>query len=142
MPAALLRLFSTQDTPSQSTNNDEREQELKKTLGILGKPALSVTELEKQLLQPPTLEIAKSMFNNSNTTIEHLAKPILIENNQVCSLIISLKLYGTSVEMINFLSFFYYLSDFRLFILFSDPEISLEISVCFEIFLFIRIVQV
>jgi hypothetical protein len=51
MPAALMRLFSTQDTPL--ANNDEREQELKKTLGILGKPSLSVSELEKQLLQPP-----------------------------------------------------------------------------------------
>lgn len=56
MPAALLRLFSAQDNPSQTINNDEREQELKKTLGILGKPALSVTELEKQLLQPSTTE--------------------------------------------------------------------------------------
>ena len=52
MPTALLRLFSAQDNPSQLANNDEREQELKKTLGILRKPALSVTELEKQFLQP------------------------------------------------------------------------------------------
>jgi hypothetical protein len=64
MPAALLRLFSTQDNSSQSINNDEREQELKKTLGILGKPALSVTELEKQLLQPPPT-------NNSLQTPPH-----------------------------------------------------------------------
>jgi hypothetical protein len=60
MPNALLRLFSTQDNPSQSIHNDEREQELKKTLGILGKPALSVTELEKQFLQ--------SSVNNSNSS--------------------------------------------------------------------------
>lgn len=54
MPAALVRLFSTQDAPIPSINVDEREQELKKTLGILSKPALSVTELEKQLLHPPS----------------------------------------------------------------------------------------
>lgn len=53
MPAVLLRLFSAQETSTQSTTiNDERGEELKKTLGISGKPALSVTELEKQLLQP------------------------------------------------------------------------------------------
>ncbi|CAF1156161.1 unnamed protein product [Rotaria sordida] len=88
MPAALLRLFSTQDTSIQSTNNDEREQELKKTLGILGKPALSVTELEKQLLQPSSLEITKTMItstgtnnnNHNNNTIESLVKPVQIEN--------------------------------------------------------------
>jgi hypothetical protein len=83
MPAALLRLFSTQDTSSQPTINDEREQELKKTLGILGKPALSVTELEKQLLQPSSSEASKHMVNNSsgnNSTIENLAKPVPISN--------------------------------------------------------------
>ncbi|CAF3390249.1 unnamed protein product [Rotaria sp. Silwood1] len=84
MPAALLRLFSTQDTQVQLTNNDEREQELKKTLGILGKPALSVTELEKQLLQPSSLDITKAMANftgnNNNYTIENLVKPVQIEN--------------------------------------------------------------
>lgn len=52
MPAALLRLFSTKESTTAPV--DEREQELKKTLGILGKPALSVTELEKQLLPPST----------------------------------------------------------------------------------------
>ena len=57
MPPVLLRLFSTQESLTQSnTNNDERGEELKKTLGISGKPALSVTELEKQLLQPSTSE--------------------------------------------------------------------------------------
>jgi hypothetical protein len=80
MPAALLRLFSTQDTSSQPTINDEREQELKKTLGILGKPALSVTELEKQLLQPSTSETTKHTVNNSNNTIENLARPVPIVN--------------------------------------------------------------
>ncbi|CAF0828062.1 unnamed protein product [Rotaria sp. Silwood1] len=84
MPAALLRLFSTQDTQVQLTNNDEREQELKKTLGILGKPALSVTELEKQLLQPSSLDITKAMANftgnNNNYTIGNLVKPVQIEN--------------------------------------------------------------
>ncbi|CAF0892700.1 unnamed protein product [Rotaria sp. Silwood1] len=84
MPAALLRIFSTQDTQVQLTNNDEREQELKKTLGILGKPALSVTELEKQLLQPSSLDITKAMANftgnNNNYTIENLVKPVQIEN--------------------------------------------------------------
>ena len=45
-----MRLFSAHDTPL--ANNGEREQELKKTLGIQGKPPLSVSELEKQMLQP------------------------------------------------------------------------------------------
>ncbi|CAF2095494.1 unnamed protein product [Rotaria magnacalcarata] len=85
MPAALLRLFSTQDASSAAVaNNDEREQELKKTLGILGKPALSVTELEKKLLQPPSLEITKPMVvsknNNNYNTIESLSKHVSIEN--------------------------------------------------------------
>ncbi|UJR35391.1 hypothetical protein I4U23_028148 [Adineta vaga] len=50
MPAVLLRLFSTQESIIQ--NSEERGEELKKTLGISVKSALSVTELEKQLLQP------------------------------------------------------------------------------------------
>jgi hypothetical protein len=74
MPAALLRLFSTQDNSSQAINNDEREQELKKTLGILGKPALSVTELEKQFLQPP------STVENSVETPPHSMSPCVITN--------------------------------------------------------------
>ena len=65
MPAALMRLFSTQDTPL--ANNDEREQELKKTLGILGKPPLSVSELEKQLLHPP-LPVDTTGLTVSNAT--------------------------------------------------------------------------
>ncbi len=67
MPAVLLRLFSTQDT-----SQDDRGEELKKTLGISGKSALSVTELEKQLLQPSsTQETTKPVLNN-----ESLAKPV------------------------------------------------------------------
>jgi hypothetical protein len=70
MPAVLLRLFSTQD-PS-TINQDDRGEELKKTLGISGKSALSVTELEKQLLQPSsTQETTKPVLNN-----ESLAKPV------------------------------------------------------------------
>ncbi|CAF0834176.1 unnamed protein product [Adineta steineri] len=82
MPAALLRLFSIQDNPLQPTNNDEREQELKKTLGILGKPALSVTELEKQLLQPSSSEPTKSMITSTGNPniVEILVKPIPISN--------------------------------------------------------------
>lgn len=90
MPAALLRLFSTQDTATLPTNNDEREQELKKTLKILGKPALSVTELEKQLLQPPPVEMMKPittslMNHNNNNIIEDLAKNLLPIETKVCS---------------------------------------------------------
>jgi hypothetical protein len=83
MPAALLRLFSNQDIPLQSMNNDEREQELKKTLGILGKPALSVTELEKQLLQSSSAaDITKHMVTSTgnNNAIENLVKPVPISN--------------------------------------------------------------
>ncbi|CAF1128647.1 unnamed protein product [Adineta steineri] len=84
MPAALLRLFSIQDNPLQPTNNDEREQELKKTLGILGKPALSVTELEKQLLQPSSSEPTKSMITSTGNPniVEILVKPIPISNKK------------------------------------------------------------
>jgi len=72
MPAVLLRLFSTQET--STINHDERGEELKKTLGISGKSALSVTELEKQLLQPSSSqESQKSLSNNDN-----LAKPVPI----------------------------------------------------------------
>jgi hypothetical protein len=68
MPAVLARLFSTQDVCTSSgnalqTNQDEREQELKKTLGIRVKPAMSVTELEKQFLQ---LDVTNDM-----STFEH-----------------------------------------------------------------------
>jgi hypothetical protein len=77
MPAALMRLFSTQDNSSQSINNDEREQELKKTLGILGKPALSVTELEKQLLQPPS---PLPIVDNSLQTPPHSISPCIVTN--------------------------------------------------------------
>ncbi|CAF0876288.1 unnamed protein product [Rotaria sp. Silwood1] len=75
MPAVLLRLFSTQETSTQSnTNNDERGEELKKTLGISGKSALSVTELEKQLLQPTSSqETIKTDVHNDN-----LEKPVPI----------------------------------------------------------------
>ena len=72
MPAVLLRLFSTQD--SSIINQEERGEELKKTLGISGKSALSVTELEKQLLQPAsTQESTKTVLNNEN-----LPKPVPI----------------------------------------------------------------
>lgn len=70
MPPALLRLFSTQDISIQ--NQEERGEELKKTLGISGKSALSVTELEKQLLQPT------SSTQEAVKTNEHLAKAIPI----------------------------------------------------------------
>lgn len=80
MPAVLLRLFSTQDTTAATAttqsniSHDERGEELKKTLGISGKPALSVTELEKQLFQPSSSqETAKPVLNNDN-----LPKPIPI----------------------------------------------------------------
>ena len=69
MPAVLLRLFSTQETSIQSNMiNDERGKELKKTLGISGKPALSVTELEKRLLQPSISQETKKtpVLNNDN----------------------------------------------------------------------------
>ncbi|CAF1316087.1 unnamed protein product [Adineta ricciae] len=80
MPAALLRLFSTQDAPASGTNNDEREQELKKTLGIVGKPALSVTELEKKLFHPPssTIETTKSIVNTHSP--DNIVKPVPILN--------------------------------------------------------------
>jgi len=81
MPAALLRLFSTQDNPSQTINNDEREQKLKKTLGILGKPALSVTELEKQLLQPSSsLPIVDNSVQTPPYSISPTAVPIPIND--------------------------------------------------------------
>jgi hypothetical protein len=68
MPAVLLRLFSTQETSIQSImSSDERGEELKKTLKISGKSALSVTELEKQLLQPvSSQEPTKTVVNNDN----------------------------------------------------------------------------
>jgi hypothetical protein len=68
MPAVLLRLFSTQETSTQSImSSDERGEELKKTLKISGKSALSVTELEKQLLQPvSSQEPTKTVVNNDN----------------------------------------------------------------------------
>ena len=69
MPAVLLRLFSTQENSTQSVmNNDERGEELKKTLGISGKSALSVTELEKQLLQPASSQetTTKTVSNKDN----------------------------------------------------------------------------
>jgi hypothetical protein len=75
MPAVLLRLFSTQDSTTQATMNpDERGEELKKTLGISGKPALSVTELEKQFLQPATSHQTEKLVTNN----ENLAKPVPI----------------------------------------------------------------
>jgi hypothetical protein len=73
MPAVLLRLFSTQDSNTQTTmNTDERGEELKKTLGISGKPALSVTELEKQFLQSSTSQQTEKPVSNN----ENLAKPV------------------------------------------------------------------
>lgn len=73
MPAVLLRLFSTQDSSAQ--NQDDRGEELKKTLGISGKSALSVTELEKQFLQPPPSQEQTKIPANPN---DHLAKPVPI----------------------------------------------------------------
>jgi transcriptional regulator of met regulon len=89
MPSALLRLFSIQDNPSQSINNDEREQELKKTLGILGKPALSVTELEKQFLQPLSINNSVSSCALTNaiqdwtTSNQNLLNGISPSNHQI-----------------------------------------------------------
>ena len=60
MPAALLRLFSTQETTIITQNSEDRGEELKKTLGISAKSALSVTELEKQLLQPSVSQEANN----------------------------------------------------------------------------------
>ena len=75
MPAVLLRLFSTQDTTPTSTNNtDDRGEELKKTLGISGKSALSVTELEKQFLQPSSSQEVKQPTSDN----QNLPKPIPI----------------------------------------------------------------
>ena len=72
MPAVLLRLFSTQENSTQSVmNNDERGEELKKTLGISGKSALSVTELEKQLLQPASTQ-------ETSIKTDNLPKPVPI----------------------------------------------------------------
>ncbi|CAF1682807.1 unnamed protein product, partial [Adineta ricciae] len=60
MPAALLRLFSTQETTIITQSSEDRGEELKKTLGISVKSALSVTELEKQLLQPSVSQEANN----------------------------------------------------------------------------------
>lgn len=84
MPAVLLRLFSTQDpTPSSATtttttnNSDERGEELKKTLGISGKSAFSVTELEKQFLQPSSSSSSSSQeIKQTQSDNENLAKPV------------------------------------------------------------------
>lgn len=69
MPAVLLRLFS-------ANNSDDRGEELKKTLGISGKSAFSVTELEKQFLQPSSSQEVKQPSEN-------LPKPIPIAT-KVC----------------------------------------------------------
>ena len=82
MPAVLLRLFSTQDPPpstaAATTNNaDDRGEELKKTLGISGKSALSVTELEKQFLQPSSSSSSSSQeIKQTQSDNENLAKPV------------------------------------------------------------------
>jgi hypothetical protein len=89
MPAALARLFSAKETHSNSSqaNHDEREEELKKTLGILRKPALSVTELEKQLLQANSrlqtvddLSIYSSFGINHSVPVDKLVKPVPISS--------------------------------------------------------------
>jgi len=82
MPAVLLRLFSTQETSTVSImSSDERGEELKKTLKISGKSALSVTELEKQLLQPlSSQEPTKTVVNNDN-----LLKSVPITTTKVFS---------------------------------------------------------
>ena len=73
MPPVLLRLFSAQDSNTQPTmNTDERGEELKKTLGIAGRPPLSVTELEKQFLQSSTSQQPEKPVSNS----ENLPKPV------------------------------------------------------------------
>lgn len=81
MPAVLLRLFSTQDPPpstaAATTNNaDDRGEELKKTLGISGKSALSVTELEKQFLQPSSSSSSSQEIKQTQSDNENLAKPV------------------------------------------------------------------
>jgi len=72
MPPILMRLFSAQEPLIQ--NPDERGEELKITLGISGKPALSVTELEKQLLQPAS----NQQSTKPKTNTDNLAKPVPI----------------------------------------------------------------
>ncbi len=73
MPAVLLRLFSTQDSNTQPTmNTDDRGEELKQKLGISGKSALSVTELEKQFLHSSTSQQSEKPVSNN----EYLAKPV------------------------------------------------------------------
>jgi len=72
MPPILMRLFSAQEPLIQ--NPDERGEELKITLGISGKPALSVTELEKQLLQPASSQ----QSTKPKTNTDNLAKPVPI----------------------------------------------------------------
>ena len=76
MPAVLLRLFSTQDSAPAATTNtaDDRGEELKKTLGISGNKPLSVTELEKQFLQP-TLASSQDV-KQSQSDSENPAKPV------------------------------------------------------------------
>ncbi|CAF4134379.1 unnamed protein product [Rotaria magnacalcarata] len=92
MPAVLLRLFSTQETSTQSTIvSDDRGEELKKTLGISGKPALSVTELEKQLLQSSSSQNQKiTKPVPINDTLEKSVSTSPKSQNQAASQSISL----------------------------------------------------
>jgi hypothetical protein len=89
MPAALARLFTAKETQSNLSQptHDEREKELKKTLGILTKPALSVTELEKQLLHANSrselvddLSVYSSFGLNHSVPVDKLVKPVPISS--------------------------------------------------------------
>ncbi|CAF0785988.1 unnamed protein product [Didymodactylos carnosus] len=66
MPLCLARLFSKDPTVT-TPNNDELENELKKTLGIPTKPPLSVQDLERQLLNgtASTITTANTVTSSS-----------------------------------------------------------------------------
>ncbi|CAM4871706.1 unnamed protein product [Rotaria socialis] len=90
MPAVLLRLFSTQETSTQSTIvNGERGEELKRTLNISGKSALSVTELEKQLLSPSSQNQETTKPVPVNDTLEKFVSLSPKSQNQTASQSIS-----------------------------------------------------
>ena len=107
MPAALVRLFSVKESQPTSTlpSHDEREEELKKTLGILRKPALSVTEVEKQLLQAKShLETMEDpciydSFGNHSAPVDKLVKPVPISSKVSCLTPAFLCLSGCYVQV-------------------------------------------
>ncbi|CAF0779636.1 unnamed protein product [Didymodactylos carnosus] len=65
IPLCLARLFS-KDATVTTPNNDELENELKKTLGIPTKPPMSVQDLERQLLNNTT---ATTMTTSTSNTV-------------------------------------------------------------------------